>query len=199
MGGIFAPGRHEQRQRCEHAAEQNGGQNDTGRPDNEGWNFQRHHAGIMHRRDTGANDRTADHDGPAVKIGQRDREANRRDHDRKDQRKQGRGNVVRRARTGIVSQHGDEMGGPNSTAADDGVHPDPDQTRPPRRRPRALEQAESDGAGEQTDGTAEHDQPPIMLRGQAIQDLIHNGPPTARKSIPIRIFKVTAAAPLREW
>jgi hypothetical protein len=61
------------------------------------------------------------------------------------------------------------------------------------RFPRAIEQADGDRAGEQTDGGAKRDQPPVVLGGEAIQDLIHYRPlyPPVTTG-PFSSFPVTA-------
>jgi hypothetical protein len=60
MSRIVAAHGDEHCKRREYASENDRGQNGAGRPDNVGRKLERRHAGIVHRRDTGADDRTAD-------------------------------------------------------------------------------------------------------------------------------------------
>ena len=80
-------------------------------------------------------------------------------------------------RAGIVSQHRDEMGGPDSAAADGRVEADPDRARSAARGPGPMKQADGDRAGEPANGAGQHDQTPVMLGGETSQDMIHYRPP----------------------
>src|SRR3984893_14775315 len=153
----------DERERYEQAAEHDGGNDDTGRPDDVGGKLQRHHAGVVHRRDADADDGAADRGARSPRAGQRDGKTDSRDGDRKDQRQHGHADRVSGAVAGIIGQHRDKMGCPNSAAADGSMESDPDQTGAPRRGAGAVEQADGNRTGEQTYRAAEYDQPPVML------------------------------------
>ena len=151
----------------EQAAEDDGSSDDSRRPNDVGGKLQRHHAGVMHRRDADANDGAADRGARSRRSGQCDAETDRRDGDRKNQRQHGHADRVSGAVTGIVGQHGDKVGSPNSTAADGRIEPHPDQAGVPPRRAGALEEADCHRAGKQADRATEQHQTPIMLGRQA--------------------------------
>ena len=70
------------------------------------------------------------------------------------------------ARAGIVRQHRDEVGGPDSAAGDGRIEADPDRARSAARRPGPMKQADGDRAGERADGACQYDQTPVMLGGE---------------------------------
>ena len=160
----------------EYASENDRGQNGTRRPDNVGRELERRHAGIVHRRDTAADDRTADRNDRQARTGQCNAEA---DGDNAYREKQGQkrdGDAVSGARAGIVSQHRDEMGSPDSATADSRVEANPGRARSAARGPGTMKQADSDRAGERANGACQHNQSPVMLGDEAIQDLVHYRP-----------------------
>ena len=199
MDGIVATHGDEQCHRRKQASENNRGQNDAGRPHNVRRKLECRHAGIVHRRDTAADDRTANRNDRLARTGQCNAEADGDNAYREEQGQQGDGYAVSGAGAGIVSQHRDEMGGPDSAAADSRVEADPDRARSAVRGPGTMKQADGDRAGEPADGACQHDQTPVMLGGEASQDTIHYRPPMVCNSGPIGVFEVTAAAQLRGW
>ncbi|MGY3419879.1 hypothetical protein ACVWZW_000354 [Bradyrhizobium sp. F1.13.4] len=62
MEEVVAPRSDEQGERCKDNSEQHRGGNRAPDPIDACRHFQRRHAGIMHRRDRGANDGAAEHD-----------------------------------------------------------------------------------------------------------------------------------------
>ena len=165
------------RQACEYAPEQHRGKHDTRRPDDARRQLQRHHPGVVHGGDTHADHRTADRNRRATVIEQRNAEADRSDGHCEDQRHQGDRNVVAGARTAIVGQHRDKVGGPNSATADGRIEAHPDHAGEAVRGLGAMKQADRHRAGEPADRASENDQPQIMLGDEAIQNLIHYRPP----------------------
>lgn len=129
MTAIIPARGNDQRQRPEYASEHDRSQHDPGRPDDARRKFQRHHAGVVHRRDANADHRAASRNRRPAVIEQRNAEADDGDRYSKDQRHEGDRNVVSGTDAGIVSQHRDEVGGPNSAAADRRIQPDPDRAR----------------------------------------------------------------------
>ena len=113
----------------EYASENDRGQNDSGSPHDVGRKLECRHAGIVHRRDTGADDRTADRNHRLARTGQCNAEADGDNAHREEQGQKRDGYAVSGAGAGIVSQHRDEMGSPDSAAADSRVEADPDRTR----------------------------------------------------------------------
>ena len=91
----------------------------------------------------------------------------------KEQGQQRDGYAVRGACAWIVSQHRNEMGGPDSATADSGVEADPDRARSAMRGPGTMKQADGDRAGEPANGACQHNQTPVMLDDETSQDPIH--------------------------
>ena len=143
------------------------GRNDTGCPHNVGWKLEREHAGIVHRRDTGADDRTADRNYPPARTGQCNAEADSDNGHGEEQGHQRDGYAVPGAGAGIVSQHRDEMGGPDSATGDSRVEADPDRAHSAMRGPGTMKQTDGDRAGEPANGACQHDQTPVVLGDEA--------------------------------
>ena len=177
MNRIVATHGDEHCNRREYASENDRGQNDTGRPDNVGRKLECRHAGIVHRRDTGADDRAADRNDRLARTGQCNAEADGDNAHREEQGQKRDGYAVSGAGAGIVSQHRDEMGSPDSAAADSRVEADPDRARSAMRGPGTMKQADGDRAGERANGACQHNQSPVMLGDEASQDAIHYRPP----------------------
>jgi hypothetical protein len=68
------------------------------------------------------------------------------------------------------------MGSPDSAAADRRVKADPDRARSAMRGPGTMKQADGDRAGERANSACQHNQSPVMLGDEAIQDLVHYRP-----------------------
>jgi hypothetical protein len=166
MNGIVTAYGDKKRHGRKQAAKHDRGHNDAGRPHDERRKLERRHAGIMHRCDTAANDGTAKGNHQLARTGQCDAETDGDDGYREDQRQRGDGYAVSGVRTGIVRQHRDEMGGPDSAAADGRIEADPDRARAAARRLGPVKQADGDRAGEPADGACQYDQTPIMFRGE---------------------------------
>ena len=135
----------------------------SGDQHNVGRKLERQHAGVVHRRDAGADDRTADRDDRPARAGQRNAEPDGDNGHGEEQRQQRDADVVSGAGAGVVSQHRDEMRGPDSATADSGVEADPDRARSALRGPGTMKQADGDRTGEPADGAGQHNQTPVML------------------------------------
>ena len=177
MNGIVAARGDEHCKGREYASEDDRGRNDAGCPHNVGRKLERDHAGVVHRRHADADDRAADRNDRPARTGQRNAEPDGDNGHGEDQRQQRDGYAVSGAGAGIVSQHRDEMGGPDPAAADSRVEADPDRARSAMRGPGTMKQADGDRAGEPANGACQHNQTPVMLGDEAIQDLIHYRPP----------------------
>ena len=163
MNGIVTARGDEHCKGREYASEENRGRNDAGCPHNVGRKLERVHTGVVHRCHAGADNRAADRNVRRAVTEQSDAEPDRDNGHGEEQGQQRDGDAVPGARARIVSQHRDKMGGPDSAAADSRVEADPDRARSAMRGPGTMKQADGDRAGEQADGTCQHNQTPVML------------------------------------
>ena len=173
---IVATHGDEHRKRREHASEHDRGQNDTGRPHNKRRKLECRHAGIVHRCDADADDAAAEGNHQSAARSTAQCRGRWQQCYRKDQRQHGDGNAVSGAGAGIVSQHRDEMGSPDSAAADRRIEADPDRARSALRGPGTMKQADGDSAGEPANGACQHNQTPVMLGDEAIKNAVHYRP-----------------------
>ena len=167
MNGIVTARGDEHCKGREYASEDDRGRNDAGCPHNVGRKLEREHAGVVHRRHAGADDCTADRNDRPARTEQCNAKPDGDNGHGEEQGQQRDGYIVPGACAGIVSQHCNEMGGPDSATADSRVEADPDRARSAMRGPRTMKQADGDRAGERADGSCQQNQTPVMLGDEA--------------------------------
>ncbi|MNJ40500.1 hypothetical protein D3C77_353970 [compost metagenome] len=146
------------------------------------------HAGEMHGRDPGryGDGRRQSRAAPPARIGPCQVQMHGHPEGRRDdhQRQEGLQGIVADGHADVIGQHGDEMGGPDAQAADQGRG---DQIGAPRARRQmsgALEQHQGDDQTEGADQDGERRDPPVMLVDQAAQDGLHRHAPSQLVSVP---------------
>jgi hypothetical protein len=135
---------------------------------------QRRHAHVVHQRDADADDHAADGEAGARSAKRAHREADGGHHRGDRQGDCGQIEVIPKAVSGHVAQHGDEMRGPDAEAGDatGGHQPDAAVVGPGGARP--LEHVRGGQAGEQANAGGQQHQPTVVLVLQAIPDSVHH-------------------------
>jgi hypothetical protein len=160
--------------REDHADRHRGG-DQVGVPRERSRQDQRVHAGVVHEPDADPDAGTANARLPAVPV-RCDGKSERGGGNGDDEGSRGRDRLISDRQAGIVGQHGDKMGRPDSrTAANAGQS----QKTPPARSFARCDLAvdfERDQCADDADQHRKRDQPIVVLHGQAGEQAIHAMP-----------------------
>ena len=168
--------RHEQRTTGEHDAEDNGQPHEIARPFEPSGHLESRHPGKVHGGDPGAYDSSTEDRTMSKWLLNRDGKARAGDQHRNDEREDRQAKMIAGRDTRLISQHRNEMGGPDAEAGRERSQTKPQDALAVLRRVRTLQQADAHDACQETDRSGQADQPPVMFDSQTREYTVHATP-----------------------
>lgn len=142
-------------------------------PDDPRRDFQRRHAGIVHRRDPAADHGAAEPGARARDRLHRDGQTRSGQEDCGNQREPGEGDVVGDRNSGRKCQHRNVMRGPDSKAGRNRGNHEPDPPHLAAGPAHMVEQADGRERSQQAYNGRQADKPQVMLGRNTIQHSVH--------------------------